>query len=478
MTYSHGVYASQVPTSITPPRKVSASLPVVVGTAPVHRALGGEGPVNKVTLAYTYAEAVALLGDSDAWEGYTLCEFVYSHFALFAMAPIVFINVFDPATHKSDEAEGAATFADDEITLAHGDLIGPVVITSSDKATTYVEDTDYEVERITGVIRRMTTGAIPAEATINRTYTYADPTKVTTADIVGGVDAETGSLTGLELVNEVFPKYRLVPGLILAPGWSSASTVSAVMTAKAKNVNGLFTCKAIIDIDDATVTKYSDAPAYKNLNNLTDAAQIVCWPKVKLGTKTFHMSTQIAGLIASVDADNEDIPYASPSNHNLQMDAMVANGEVVWLQPEQANYLNGNGIVTALNFIGGWKCWGNRTACYPANTDSKDSWISVSRMFAWVGNTLILSHWSKLDSPAKRRLIETIRDSAQMWLDGLVSRQFLLGARVEFQADENAVTDLMDGINRFHVYMTPPSPAREIDFIQEYDPAYFSTLFA
>jgi phage tail sheath protein FI len=99
-------------------------------------------------------------------------------------------------------------------------------------------------------------------------------------------------------------------------------------------------------------------------------------------------------------------------------------------------------------------------------------------MFAWVGNTLILSHWSKLDAPAKRRLIETIRDSAQMWLDGLVSRQFLLGARVEFQADENAVTDMMDGISRFHVYMTPPSPAREIDFIQEYDPAYFSTLFA
>jgi len=353
-----------------------------------------------------------------------------------------------------------------------------VVVKSQDKTTTYVEDTDYEVDRVAGVIKRVTTGAITAGATINRTYAYADPSKVTAADIVGGVDGATGKLTGLELVNEVFPKYRLVPGLIVAPGWSSASTVSAVMTAKAKNVNGMFGCKAIIDIDDATVTRYSDAPEYKNQNNLTDAAQIVCWPKVKLGQKTFHMSTQLAGLIAQVDADNEDIPYASPSNHNFQMDAMVANGEEVWLQPEQANYLNGNGIVTALNFIGGWKCWGNRTACYPANTDPKDAWISVSRMFAWVGNTLILSHWSKLDAPAKRRLIETIRDSAQMWLDGLVSRQFLLGARVEFQADENAVTDMMDGISRFHVYMTPPSPAREIDFIQEYDPAYFSTLFA
>ena len=32
----------------------------------------------------------------------------------------------------------------------------------------------------------------------------------------------------------------------------------------------------------------------------------------------------------------------------------------------------------------------------------------------------------------------------------------------------------MDGIIKFHVYMTPPSPAREIDFIQEIDVNYFN----
>lgn len=35
----------------------------------------------------------------------------------------------------------------------------------------------------------------------------------------------------------------------------------------------------------------------------------------------------------------------------------------------------------------------------------------------------------------------------------------------------------MDGIARFHVYVTPPSPNREIDFILEYDASYLSTLF-
>ena len=54
----------------------------------------------------------------------------------------------------------------------------------------------------------------------------------------------------------------------------------------------------------------------------------------------------------------------------------------------------------------------------------------------------------------------------------------LLGGRVEFREDENTTTDLMDGKLYFHVYMTPPAAARDIEFVQEYDPEYISTLFA
>ena len=35
----------------------------------------------------------------------------------------------------------------------------------------------------------------------------------------------------------------------------------------------------------------------------------------------------------------------------------------------------------------------------------------------------------------------------------------------------------MDGILRFHIYVTPPTPARQIEGILEFDPAYFNTLF-
>jgi len=74
-----------------------------------------------------------------------------------------------------------------------------------------------------------------------------------------------------------------------------------------------------------------------------------------------------------------------------------------------------------------------------------------------------------------RRLIDTILDSATIWLNGLVGAGYLLGARVEMLENENPLTSLMAGKIKLHVYMTPPSPAQEIDFVLEYDADYVTS---
>lgn len=357
-----------------------------------------------------------------------------------------------------------------------------VVVKSQDGETTYILNADYLVafdDNGEAVISRITTGAIPAAATLKVDYEHLDPTMVTASDIIGGVDVNTGACEGLELLNQVFPLYRLVPGMVLAPGWSHDPTVAAVMVAKAGNVNGHFKCIALTDIPTNQVTKYTDVPNWKETNNYTASRQVVCWPKVKLGEEVFHLSTQLAGIICRTDVENDDVPYASPSNKSLQANgALLTDGTEVSLGPDQAAYLNGQGIITALNFVGGWKAWGNRTGAYPVATDPKDAFLPIRRMFDWIANTLVLTFWQKVDYPINRRLIDTIVDSANIWLNGLAARGFILGGRIEFVQTENPDTDLMDGIVRFHVYITPPSPAREIDFTVEYDPQYLKSLFA
>ena len=358
-------------------------------------------------------------------------------------------------------------------------LKSTVVVMDGTGVTTYVLGDDYEISFNNAgqmIINKVDGGAITGTS-LQVDYDHLDPTGVVAADIIGGVDSGTGALTGLELVNEVFPRFRMVPGLIVAPGHSADSGWPPLWL-PTSSINGNFKAVALVDISASDVTNYADVAAEKNTSNIASPYQFPAWPMVSLGGKKYHLSSQLAGLICRTDAENGGIPYTSPSNKNLQADsAVLADGTEVFLDQTAANLLNGQGIATALNFIGGWKAWGNRTAAYPASTDPKDTFLPIRRMFNFIGNTLILSSWQRLDFPLNRRQIDTVIDSQNIYLNGLSAQNYILGGRVEFRQDENPTTDLMDGIARFHVYLTPPSPNREIDFILEYDATYLETLF-
>lgn len=489
MAYKHGVYVSEQATSILPPVEVEAGIPFIVGTAPI--GMADESNVNKPVLCYSYAEAVAAFGyvppKLDEASGlekyeYSISEFIQSQFALFGVAPVIIVNVLDPTKHKKAATSTSVTL---DTKTGSAIIAETGIVPSTVTLEEYAQGTDYELTfDMYGnlVITSLTGDDGTFKCTTGSALTFSAqktaPDMVQDTDIVGGVDVN-GNKSGFELVNECFPRFRLVPGILLAPGHSSDPTVAAVMAAKAVNINEHFKAIALVDVPSDTVKAYSDVAAWKNNNNIVDESQVCCWPMLSLDGVAYNMSTQLAGLMGQVDGDNDDVPYVSPSNKNYQMTACVtADGTEVFLGPETAAYLNGNGIVTALNFIGGWKCWGNRTACYPGNTDVKDAFIPLRRMFNWVGNTLVQTYWQRLDYPLNKRQIDTIVDSANIWLNGLTAKQYILGGRVEFLESENPTTDLMDGIAVFSVSITPPSPNKEIHFKLQYDASYLQTLFA
>ncbi len=481
MAFFHGVRASEVPTSIVAPVQTTAGLPVVFGTAPVHLTEDPTAYVNKPVICYSYAEAVAALGYSADWESYTLSEVMYSQFKLYSVAPIIFVNVLDPSKHKKAVADTSArTVTDGVLTVTDDVLLSTLVVKTAEAATAAVLDTDYTAEFDDDgqtVITIIEGGALDGVTELYLEYTAIDASLVDYEDIIGGVDSD-GNNTGMELLNEIYPRFAMVPGIVAAPGWSQIPGVAAVMKAKALAINNLFRCIVLTDVDTEEVTKYTDVNTWKNSNSYTGENQVVCWPMVQMGDYIFHFSTQLLGVIGQTDAKNQDVPYQSPSNISMQATGMcLKDGTEIFLGLEQANLLNSQGVVTGLNFIGGWKSWGNYTGAYPSVTDVKDTFICVRRMFDWQYQTFILTYWQKVDQPLMPRLVRTILDSEQIRLNGLVSRGFLLGAKVDFLESENPLTDLLNGILRIHTMLTPPVPAQTIEDILEYDVSNFEALF-
>ena len=480
MAYNHGITTKQVATSVSTPVTANSGITFVVGTAPVQmlgaKYSAGERNVfqnvNEPIMCNNYAEAVSALGYSDEWEKYTLCEVIYNHFQLYGTSPVFFVNVLDPAKHKISVAADKYAVADGKVKLPF-DAISETV-----KIGDYKRGEDYELLYDGGalVVEILDGGAIAVDtAELTVEFDKVDASQVSKADIIGGFDVNTKRNLGWELIESIFPKYGIAPDILICPKWSSDSEVAAIMATKAGGINGLFGAISLIDADTTEVMHYADVPAWKKSKNIFDRKQVLCFPMCKLGEMTFHLSTQMAGLMATVDADNDGCPCESPSNKNLKIDStVIADGTEVLLDIKQANYLNSNGIVTAQNFIGGFVLWGDETACYPANTDVKDYFICVSRVFDWVSNTVVLSYWSKVDNKMNRRLIDTVVDSLNIWLNGITSEEKILGGRVEFNEDENPTTSLMSGKAIFHIFLTPPSPAKELEFVLEYDVSYIS----
>lgn len=471
MSDNLGVNASRVSPKTSSPNVAKVGIPYFVGTAPVHMAEKA-GRAGAPVLCNSWDEAVSRLGFSDDWEKYTLCQAMYSHFQLYGCRPAVFCNVLDAGSSKMTAAvEAAAKEVKDHKLTLDGDMVMASLEVKSGE-TTLTAGTDYMAYYAEGslILELLEDGGHYDAKSLQVGGRKVTPSAVQSADIIMGVDAVDLCMTTL----------GVIPDLILAPGWSGDSVVAAVMATKAESISGLFDGKALIDIPakQSGVTSYDQLGAYKSQNGLTDFRQIVCWPMVKLGERKFHLSTQMAGLMATVDAANRGIPCESPSNKNLKVDgAILEDGTPVDLTWPQVDMIAGDwGVVTAVNFVDqGWVAKGNYTAAYPGTGDVDKQFIPVSRMMDFIGNTGVRTFWPYLDKPMNPALVRSIAATMNGWLDALWAGGYLNGARVELLADENAMAELLKGHLTYHVYNAAPVPLQKIDFLLEYDVSYASS---
>lgn len=468
--YYHGVRVLETKTAKAEPRIGTAGLQVVVGTAPVH--LAEEPAVHVPVICYSMEDCRKRLGYSEDFEHYTLCQSMDLNFNVLGIGPVIFINVLDPAKHKIAEAEKEYQVNKSQVQLsAEGILMESITVKNGDAVLE--KDKDYLLSRDDDGIARITlleTETFPDSSVVKAAYDRVDASLVTTADIIGGYDAGTGVETGLETIRQIYPRFGAVPGFLLAPGWSQEPSVAAVLAAKSEGINGIFRCENVVDLDTETARLYTDCENAKKAMGLSDPHTIVCWPMGQIGDKVYHMSAVYAAVAASEDIKNDDVPNLSPDNKLSHLTGTVLkNGTQVLMDNEQANVLNGNGIVTAIN-NSGWRIWGNNTAAYPEITDVKERWICCRRFFSWWGNQFIMTYNEKVGNSSDKKLIESICDSENIRGNGYVSQGKCAGIKIEYREDENTAEDMMNGRVTLRQYLAPYTPAEDILNILSFSP--------
>lgn len=477
MAYRHGIYIEEQPTSLVAPIEGTSGLQVVFGTAPINLAADPYNVTNNLQIAYRFDEAANKLGYSNDFKKYTLCQSMDATFRVFNVAPIILVNVLDPKKHIKENEEATYQVIKGKVTL---DIEGILKDTLTVKSVALEDDSDSETtEYIQGkdymatftdeghVVLAFLDASI---SSVTISSTSIDPDAVTKYDLIGGVDINTGKEKGLEIIRWVYPKLGMTPGLILAPGWSHLPEVAAVIEAKCRNINGSFSCEALLDIDTTLATTYDKVKEVKEKTGISDPHSIACWPKAAVGEKQYYYSAILAAQTAYLDANNDDVPTKYPSNKDANITATVLedNAEIL-LDQEQGNMVNSFGVCTAIN-MNGFKSWGVETAAYPSTTDPKDRFIGVRRMTSWHGNTFILSYNQTIDDPLNFRMVENLVDTENIRCNSLQAREKWAGGRIEYKAEENTITDIIDGKVVFHQHIAPYVPAKEIVNRLEFDP--------
>lgn len=470
--YDHGIGVREQETSLAVPMTGTAGLQVIFGTAPVNQALEPYKAANVPKLVYSFPEAVEAVGYCDDFKNYTLCSSIYANFKAFQIAPIILVNVLDPSNpeHVKDVEEKEYEIKSMQATIEEKGLLLDKVKVKNGSAD-LKRDKDYVLtfDDSGYVILTLMDESIK---TVTVSGTAVNPEGVDYMDIIGGYDAVTGTEKGLELVRQIYPRFGMTPGLLIAPGWSKNISVAAVMNAKCTEINGVFSCECVVDLDSSGngLEKYNECKTYKEKAGITGKHQIALWPEVTVGEYQMPYSAIYAAAVAYYDAENGDVPNLSPSNILAGVTGTVLeDGTEVILDELQANFMNKNGIVTAINDLG-YKIWGNNTACYPTNTDPKDRWICCRRFFSWWGNSFILSYKNKVDSPMNHVLIESICDTENIRGNSLKDQGKCAGARISYNASENTIADILNGRIRFHQKLAPYTPAEYIENVLEFDP--------
>lgn len=474
MPYLHRIDTEEQRSAVIVPVESDAGLQMIFGLAPVN--MVDNPKVNEAVLVHSYEEAVAAFGFCTDFANYTISQAIDANFNLFQNAPIIFVNVLDPTTHKTALTETTVSVASGVAKLEEIGVLKTGLVVKNG-ASTLTAGTDYTVGFSSeGYLEVTLTDSTITSVKISG-YKL-DPSAVTKNDIIGGYTALTGVRKGLELISNIYQTLGVFPGIVLAPKWSQDADVAAAMVAKVGSIDGRAEAMCVIDINSTTYPTYTAAAEARAALGVVSRDAVLVWLKGKVGSKIYQGSVIWAAATVATDAANGNVPQRSPSNVAARIAAAIReDGTEVRLNNTEAAVLNGAGIVTFL-YEDGWKVWGNNTAAYPGTTVPEDRWIACRRMMNWYRNHFMATYKEKVDEPTSYKQTRAVVDAENQYLNSLAAADKIAGGEVVFIEEDNPISQILNGQVRFYTRIAFWTPAEHITNVIEFDPSFIeSALF-
>jgi phage tail sheath protein FI len=513
-SFLHGVEVAEVTTGPVPVQVVKSAVIGLVGAAP-QWAVAATNPLpapgkQKLTLVSS-ARDVSQFGP--LIQGYSI-PYALAAIQKQGAGQAIVIDVFDPSVHNTavvSQPFSMPAAGSQFVNLGHMGIVGPglagftgassVVVKNQAGSTTYIEDTDYTVDYVNGIIWAKNGGSITVGEALQISFNYCDPSKVQDTDLVGAVN--NGVYTGIQAFQLAYGSFGFFPKILIAPAagiagaGSQDSTVASALNAMAQTVRAM----ALVDSPPATQVAAAIASRGTSGNTFDTSSKrtVLCFPWVNfydtglvptgvtivngaVATETANanadspLSQWIAGVMAAQDLNKGY--WWSPSN--VQIQGIVGPDVAIYssiIDPNaDTNNLNAAGILTVFTGYGtGPRSWGNRSAAYPTSTEP-DQFINIRRTLDIIEESAQLAMMQYLDAPITNALIDLIVASVNAFLRTLVARGALVDGRCSYDPSENPASQIAAGQLVFDIDVMPPPPAERMTFNVFIDTSLLSKL--
>ncbi len=469
-TYLHGAEVIEILNGPVPIRLARTAVIGVVGTAPT-------GPVNVPTVLYGEDDHAQFGPELEGFTIPQLLKAVRDHGA----GTVIAINVLDPAEHTDNVTAEPVTFNANtgKAQLSQG-AISNLVLSDGD-ATTYVLGTDYViVDAARGIIQRLPGGSIPTTPGTVAAFSFADPSAVLAADIIGTVDV-AGQRSGLQALRNTYALFGLKAKILAVPVYSTQNAIRAEMDVLAHELKAI----ALADAPIGTTPQQAiegRGPAGAINFNTSSGRMVLLYPHLKVydaatdSERLEPYSQRMAALMCANDYENGY--WFSPSNQEIKgivgVERPITGG---YSEPDsEANALNENGITTVINAFGaGIRSWGNRTAAWPSETHPIN-FIAVRRVADVVEESLTMASARYVDKPGGQAQIDDVVASGNAFMRDLIQRGAILDGRVWFDAQKNSAAQMALGNYVYCYDIMPPTPQERITFLAHINQNYLTEL--